>query len=423
MDSFNGRFLTILFIIFINVTSFAQSFQNEYQKNSQIIFEKNIIPKDTSFVCYLSYRLPINELIFISNGNEYTSGITIDFELKNDDKIFDRFSLSKNVIVKTYEETISNDKYLQGLINLQRNKNFYVIPYLKIANTESVIKLDSIRFDFTKISNNPIGHPIIVENDMTICEERNVLSVSNYQNAIPYSNQLYDLLFPINNINDDKIKVIVEQENKIIIDDSVETKKGSIKLIECNNKIAAIIDSTDFRHSYIVVNKINHMLSEGNIKIKFIAGNKEIKELYLRVNWFNKPKSLNDLKTAIEMIGLIDSKEKVNELLKGNDEEKEKAFFNYWNKIVPNRSSDYNPLMAEFYNRVDYAYENYSTLTNQNGAKTDRGKIYIKYGKPDLVSRDYSSENTVYEIWTYHEMKKEFVFMDESGLGNYILSN
>lgn len=423
MDSFNGRFLTILFIIFINVTSSAQSFQNDYQKNSQIIFEKNIIPKDSSFVCYLSFRLPINELIFINDGNEYTSGVTIDFELKNDDKIFDRLSLSKNVIVKTYEETIAKDKYLQGLINLERSKNFYLIPYLKIANTESIIKLDSIRFDFAKISNNPVGHPIIVENNVIICDDRNTLSVSNYQNAIPYSSQLYNLLFPINKLDIGKIKVIVEQDNKTIIEDSIETKKGSIKLIECNNKISAIIDSTDIHNSYLVVNNINHKLSEGNIKIKFLIDNKEVKELYLRVNWFNKPKSLYDLNTAIEMIGLIDSKEKVNDLLKGNDEEKERAFFNYWNKIAPNRSTDYNPLMAEFYNRIDYAYENYSTLTNQNGAKTDRGKIYIKYGKPDLINRDYSSDNTVYEIWTYNEMNKEFMFMDESGLGNYILSN
>lgn len=79
--------------------------------------------------------------------------------------------------------------------------------------------------------------------------------------------------------------------------------------------------------------------------------------------------------------------------------------------------------MAEFYSRADYALENFAGITNQNGAKTDRGKIYIKFGKPDNIKRDYSQDEIVYELWTYTDIKKEFLFKDESGLGNYILSN
>ncbi len=47
--------------------------------------------------------------------------------------------------------------------------------------------------------------------------------------------------------------------------------------------------------------------------------------------------------------------------------------------------------------------------------------MYIKYGKPDEIKREYSNSNVVVEIWKYLKLKKEFTFTDRSGLGNYTL--
>ena len=79
--------------------------------------------------------------------------------------------------------------------------------------------------------------------------------------------------------------------------------------------------------------------------------------------------------------------------------------------------------MNEFYMRVDYAIVQYRTVSEVNGAATDRGKIYIKYGEPDDIERSYSDQGQILEIWKYRKFNKEFVFSDVSGLGNYSLIN
>jgi GWxTD domain-containing protein len=77
--------------------------------------------------------------------------------------------------------------------------------------------------------------------------------------------------------------------------------------------------------------------------------------------------------------------------------------------------------MKEFYTRADYAMINYSFNGQRNGAFSDRGKIYIQFGKPDKIEREYNSKNENTEIWYYASVKREFIFEDTSGKGNYLL--
>jgi GWxTD domain-containing protein len=55
--------------------------------------------------------------------------------------------------------------------------------------------------------------------------------------------------------------------------------------------------------------------------------------------------------------------------------------------------------------------------------KTDRGRIYIKYGKPDEINRYPSSSlYRACEKWLYYgEGGKEFIFVDIQGVGSYEL--
>ena len=76
--------------------------------------------------------------------------------------------------------------------------------------------------------------------------------------------------------------------------------------------------------------------------------------------------------------------------------------------------------MSEFYSRVDFAIDNYSSINKMDGAKSDRGKVYIKYGIPSKSNRVFSN-NKVLEIWEYAEIDKKFVFADNSGTGNFVL--
>jgi GWxTD domain-containing protein len=79
--------------------------------------------------------------------------------------------------------------------------------------------------------------------------------------------------------------------------------------------------------------------------------------------------------------------------------------------------------MEEFYSRIDYAAMEFRGITKNNGLSTDRGKVYIRYGKPDEIERSSNDLGYVVETWIYSTPNQKFVFVDQQGTGNFILIN
>jgi GWxTD domain-containing protein len=77
---------------------------------------------------------------------------------------------------------------------------------------------------------------------------------------------------------------------------------------------------------------------------------------------------------------------------------------------------------ANFAARFEYADEHYK-FGDTPGHKTDRGRIYVKYGEPDEVERPLAlqhQEQRPYEHWQYLN-GVEFIFVDTRGVNDYIL--
>jgi GWxTD domain-containing protein len=78
---------------------------------------------------------------------------------------------------------------------------------------------------------------------------------------------------------------------------------------------------------------------------------------------------------------------------------------------------DYN----EIANRFIYADENFQQGAKP-GSKTDRGRVYIKYGAPDEREKSFIEyqESKPYEHWQYFN-GDQFVFVDIRGTSEYTL--
>jgi hypothetical protein len=63
----------------------------------------------------------------------------------------------------------------------------------------------------------------------------------------------------------------------------------------------------------------------------------------------------------------------------------------------------------------------FKTISGNSGAKTDRGKIYIRYGAPDSIKRDSNIDDKVMETWFYKQLKRTFIFIDNDGTGKFQL--
>lgn len=118
------------------------------------------------------------------------------------------------------------------------------------------------------------------------------------------------------------------------------------------------------------------------------------------------------------------------------DEERENFIASFWLRRDPNPDTEENEFREEFYERIAYANEHYTS--GIPGWKTDRGRIYITWGKPDSVeshpsggsydrpSYEGGGSTTTYpfEIWFYRYLEGvgsgiEIEFVDPTGTGEY----
>ncbi|MEK6552358.1 MAG: hypothetical protein AABZ54_02780, partial [Bacteroidota bacterium] len=179
--------MNIIKIIFLLLLSFFITLSAQHKERQlpftriPIFLEKNIFFSDSSSVCYFSYRIPFKELFFTKNDSQYTAGLVFDLEIKNADKIVDRKSLRKSVVVNSYEETKAVDSYVQGVLSIENKSKEYVIyPYLSIINSDQNIPLDSISVHNNLILKEKIGRPIVVQNNEFQCESNNSFQLVNF---------------------------------------------------------------------------------------------------------------------------------------------------------------------------------------------------------------------------------------------------
>src|SRR3982751_6614551 len=121
------------------------------------------------------------------------------------------------------------------------------------------------------------------------------------------------------------------------------------------------------------------------------------------------------------------------------DEEREQFIEQFWVRRDPTPDSLENEFKEEHYRRIAYANEHYAS--GIPGWKTDRGRIYITWGKPDSVeshpsggsydrpSYEGGGSTTTYpfETWFYRHLDDvgeglEIEFVDPTGTGEYRLA-
>jgi GWxTD domain-containing protein len=118
------------------------------------------------------------------------------------------------------------------------------------------------------------------------------------------------------------------------------------------------------------------------------------------------------------------------------DDEREKFIEQFWRKRDPDPDTEENEYKDQFYERIAYANEHFAS--GIPGWKTDRGRIYIMFGKPDETeshpaggsyqreSYEGGGQTSTYpfERWFYRYIEGvgsgvEIEFVDPTGSGEY----
>jgi GWxTD domain-containing protein len=133
----------------------------------------------------------------------------------------------------------------------------------------------------------------------------------------------------------------------------------------------------------------------------------------------NLPSTVTDLDQATDQLVYIAKESEMDMIREATTStEKLKRFLAFWAKHDPDPKTPRNELMEEYYARVAYADKNFGNY--REGWKTDRGRVLIQFGPPQNVERHpFDAESKPYEVWYYYEQNRQFVFVDDSGFGDY----
>jgi len=137
--------------------------------------------------------------------------------------------------------------------------------------------------------------------------------------------------------------------------------------------------------------------------------------------WPDMPLSLRNVDSAIEALRPITTEALRDSLLEGEFEEQRDKLEAWWARRDPTPGTAYNEVMTQYYRRVDHALRSFATLRSPDGTRTDRGRIYIRYGPPTRAERTLDPVQGFRERWIYEGSKREFIFRDERRSGDYEL--
>ncbi len=213
-----------------------------------------------------------------------------------------------------------------------------------------------------------------------------------------------------------------EKTKKIVADAIVETISIPLDIYSSGVYYVEInISSKDKKHNISKKNKF--FLINTNVEI-------EKKSYYTEDEAFEMSEfaTYGEEKAdrEFEMFTLVANKSELQSWKKLTDlKAKQRFLYIFWFTRNPDQTSPFNPELFEFRRRIDYVKTYFSYGTEANGWKSDRGKIYVKFGEPDQREQHFATPDTkAYEEWYYSSGVGgggEFYFVDTFGMGNYIL--
>ncbi len=93
----------------------------------------------------------------------------------------------------------------------------------------------------------------------------------------------------------------------------------------------------------------------------------------------------------------------------------------YWSRLPdPVPETAQHELLEEYTQRVRYVSQMFTEQRGRSAVRTDRGRIYLRYGAPDARQQIQMGNNRSLDIWKYTRRRNiKIAFLDETGFQNY----
>lgn len=345
-----------------------------------------------------------------------------------------RASWQDTAFAETYEQTQSKNTFVTGSMQTEVEPGLYnFFMQLNRGNEQREESSQARQVNLVPYGEKTNGTVILVE-ELQNSGDQTVLQLLNFGDDAFYGQDFYAFI-QLPNYNRDNNYTVTFNRVNISEEDTTRGEQVFQEAIsqnqiyenikprlgnDLNNPTLLLNRQNRGGYTYALVEIPNSRFPNATYQLRVNNGNQRIAQSIIRSLWLEMPTSLLNIDVAINMLKFIAGKETINRINRGSESERERKFREFWEQKDPTPETEYNELMAEYYNRIDYAYEHFSTV-NTPGFENDRGEIYIQYGPPNNTERRFPSGESAVEIWTYDNNK--FVFRATSGFGDFELVN
>ncbi|NOX18409.1 MAG: GWxTD domain-containing protein [Chlorobi bacterium] len=361
---------------------------------------------------YFLLEVPYASVQFKKTGKGFTANYQVDLT------IYDSLK-SRIVVEKLWSEKIVTDKYSETY-----SKENHFISYRKL--TLAPLKYRVV----CSVEDETSKEPIVFESDVRVRSFSDSIDVSDILliNKIIEGKNGREIIPNISHNMKPGASVTINYELYSNIDRAV-TINYIVREINRNITSTRMVSRNIKTGTNIIEEVVDEVkLKIGNYTMNIVIADESGNELCKRAIKFRVqlpgiPLSLDALDTAIDQLVYIASADEIDSLKEGkNYDEKLKKFLAFWKKRDPDPKSSNNEMLNEYYRRIDYANKHFEGY--YDGWKTDMGMVYVTLGPPDQVEREpMSIDSKPYEIWYYYNLNKQFVFVDDTGFGDYRLVN
>ncbi|MEX1138515.1 MAG: GWxTD domain-containing protein [Bacteroidota bacterium] len=354
-------------------------------------------------------QVPYEQLRFVKDGETFSANYDVVLTVeKPSHQILQERSWSVDVRLPEFARTVSRNSasLSQKAIEIEPGE-YHLIVLVKDTDSKKTGKIQRsvLVTDFAKDSLS-LSDIMLVSRLTTEGNKRKI--VPNISGMVSSSGDGFFLFFEVyGGTPDDSITFtwkIFNQEKK-----------------EVSSRVQAEPTPTSQTQVFVKVEDLLLPIGTYLVTVETEVPMKATTSRTFTVRWADLPPSIKDLSKAVDQLRYIAQPTEYDHIRKAEtDEEVRKRFLEFWTKRDPDPQTQRNELMEEYYQRVEYANKTFSHY--MEGWRTDRGMVFIRFGTPDNIERHpFDMNSKPYEVWYYYEVERQFVFVDETGFGDYRL--
>ncbi|MEO0132333.1 MAG: GWxTD domain-containing protein [candidate division WOR-3 bacterium] len=348
------------------------------------------------------YDIPYGKLFFYKDSVNFTNRHTVIVRLFSKRQLLTEQLFSKSFQVPTYEQTLSYDQSHLDSVELK----FYN-PEAPRSNLSCQLELsDQISSRIYKVTLPIVRHAQDVY--LALDKNRQINPSRIYlKSALPTETLGIRIYLPQSNAQTCSLIICSE-----------DPKCPTI----ISTQLALALEKTPNVYYYNPEPAQISNLKAGNYQVVAKGYDNQGQLVFSAAKSFKIKGSVfedDDIyKELVNRLIYIASEAELKKLKKVPPQARESTWRTFWAQFDPHGRLKLTE--QEYFAKIRYCEENFSR--GDRGYRSDRARIYMKYGEPDHIDRQpFEPYYYASEIWYYYSIGKKFIFLDLHGFGEYTL--